>query len=226
MKAIKSAAASVKETLQNVVAKEEERGELSKATAQAKVERKAAENKAGKHDAISHFHSRQAEIIREYEQKKAQNKSVKEQTQAALHQPKANKKADKHADKKGAISEHEAESSPALASDTQSQPTGETLDDRDTSTPPASDIPEPASEERGETTDSNAEPASEERGETTDSNAPTSGEADPPPIDDSQIPMHGSGVPTHSEVHSDGSDAHDRNTTQTMGGSPNNESYM
>lgn len=76
------------------------------------------------------------------------------------------------------------------------------------STPASSDLPEPASEARDETTDTNG----------------TTGSATPDSRD-SQVPMHGSGVPTHSELHDSG-DARDAHTTQTMGASPNTGSYM
>lgn len=92
-------------------------------------------------------------------------------------------------------------------------PAQDELGDRKTSTPAVSDARERAPEAGEE--DMNA------------TNPVDSASAGP--VQDSEVPMHGSGVPTHSTLHSNsnpGNETHDVRTTQTMEGSPNTGSYM
>ncbi|CAM6106457.1 unnamed protein product [Calypogeia fissa] len=247
MKAFKSAHADVKEKVQNAAAKVEEKSALSRASAAAKAEMKTADNKAAKHDAKANYHTKQAEILRDYEQKKVNNATEKEQTKTALHQKKADKrtdKADKHAnatdatvgDRQTDENIEQTTTDPAMSdvreptSEAQEEemtgantrnvnapggPTQEEFGDHNTSTPASSDVPEQVSEAR------------EGDMGTTDS----VDDAAPGAVDRNEVPMHGSGVPTHSTLHSDSAsnpanDSHDARTTQTMGASPNNGSYM
>lgn len=227
MNAIKSATAGVKENVQNVKAKADQHFDLNKASSQFKTDMKSADTKAAKHEAKANYHTTQAQIHRDYEQKKVDNKAAKEEKRAALHQKKTDKKAgkgaDEPADETGGVA-GEDEQTPSTPA------TEENLDDTNTSP----DAPEQASEAGEDMTDTEPK-AGEDVTDTeakagedvTDSNPDSSAADDSSAVPNHEVPMHGSGVPTHSELHGDDADnKHDARTTETMNGSGNTGSYM
>jgi hypothetical protein len=168
------------------------------------AEGKIAENKAGKHDAKATYHNKQAEIHREYEQKKQQNAAEKDQKKNALYQA----KADKHAGT-GAAGLAGANQTADPYNPLQTGPTDQTVNDQFTSSTPIDA--------------QNTSSAAAREGDEIDSRQTASDI----PQDVNNVPLHGSGVPVHSSLHSDqGNDAFDKSTTHTMGATPNTGSYV
>lgn len=219
MNAFKSAQADVKEKFQNVAAKVDEKTALNKAAAVAKAERKEAENKAGKHDAKATYHNKQAEILREYEQKKESNAAVKEQTKMALKQKKADKhtsKADQHANTLGAVhggtSENLERDTPATA------PADNRVDDQQLHITDAAARGVPAQTELGHRNSPTPTYSDAPEARENDLNASN-------PVHANQAPIEGTGNTLHSD-NNPGTDTDGARPSPTLAGSPNNGSYM